>query len=95
MLDIKSLEIPEIDLLAIVDMGDESEYMHCSIDHISDIPSDFLQPDASLSIYEQELGDSIINESLYVDREVDTYRPYTAAEFKARSLAIELSNSEV
>jgi hypothetical protein len=90
MLNIKSLATPDVDILAITDKGDESEYMHCSLDHVSDIPSDFLTPIASLIIHEEELGAPIIDEHLYVDREIQNYRPYTAAEFKARSALLNI-----
>lgn len=89
-LNIKSLEIPEIDLLAIVDKGDEPEHTHCSLDHIQDLATDFINPIASLIIHEEELGAPIVTEHLYVDREVDTYRPYSAAEFKAKSALLNI-----
>jgi hypothetical protein len=103
VLNIKSLEIPEIDLLAITDKGDENTYEHVSLDfvgqhngshydHISDIPSDFLNPLTSVIIHEEELGAPIVTEDEYVDRPFQTYRPYTAAEFKALSALI---NTEV
>ena len=88
-LNIKSLKTSHTDILAIADLGDESDYVHCSLDHISDVPTDFLSPVASLIIHEEELGDAIVLEHLYTDRVVDTYRPYSAAEFKARSAMIE------
>jgi hypothetical protein len=88
-LNIKSLGTSNAEVLEIVDLGDESDYVHCSLDHISDIPTDFISPVASLIIHEEELGDSIVLEHLYTDRVVDAYRPYTAAEFKLRSSLLE------
>ena len=88
-LNIKTLGTSDAEVLAIADLGDESDYVHCSLDHISDVPTDFISPIASLIIHEEELGDSIVLEHLYTDRVVDDYRPYTAAEFKARSAMIE------
>jgi len=88
MLKIKSLNLTNEAIIAVASQGDEAEYEHCSLDHIADIPSDFMSPLASAIIHEEELGASLIFESLFVDREVDTYRPYSAAEFKAKSALI-------
>lgn len=89
-LNIKSLGTSDAEVLAIADLGDESDYVHCSLDHISDVPTDFISPVASLIIHEEELGDRIVNEWQYTDRVVDTYRPYSAAEFKAKSALLNI-----
>ena len=84
-LSITSLGVTNDELLAIADAGDEPVYQWLGLDHVSEIPSDFMSPLASLIIHEEELGAPIVTEHLYVDRDVDAYRPYSAAEFKERS----------